>query len=119
MNDGLVSIGSPTCPHVGEHSRLHAELHRSRDDARDDLPPEHGARRDLHVVSRLEVRGELQRLRHADVPLRLERRHRDRLSGESVADKLRDHVQVGLLVRGRLYRADGNDVLNDLERDVV
>ena len=71
---------------VGEHPCLDTELHRSCDDGRDDLRPEHGARRNLHVVAELEVRGERQCLSHRDVSPSLEHHHGDGAARERVAD---------------------------------
>ena len=76
---------------VREHPCLNTELDSAGDDGGDDLRPEHGAWRNLHVMAELEVGGELQRLGHRDVPPCLEHHHGDGASGERVADdQLRD-----------------------------
>ena len=96
---------------VAEHPRLDAELDSAGDSGGDDLAPEHGSRRDLHVVAELEVGRERQRLRHRDVAPRLEHHHCDRSSGKRITDdQLCDHVQADLLVGDRLDYTDGNGV---------
>ena len=96
---------------VGEHPRLHAELHGSSDDRRDDLAEEHRARCDLHVVAELKVARELQRLHHGDIAPRLEQHHRDRAAGQGISDdQLRDDVEPNLLIRDGLDHADGDGI---------
>ena len=96
---------------VREHPRLHAELHRACDDRCDCLRAKHRPRRDLHIVSELEVRRELQRLRHGGVTPGLEQHHSDRTAREGVPDdELSDDVQPDLLVRDRLDHADRYEV---------
>lgn len=96
---------------IREHPRLHAELDGTSDNRRRHLRPEHGPRRDLHVVTELEVGCELQSLGHGDVAPGLEHHHGDGLAGEGVADdELCDDVEADLLVRDGLDHADGDDV---------
>ena len=67
--------------------------------------------RNLHVVAKLEIRGELQSLSHRDVTPSLEHHHRDRMTRESVAnDELGNNVEPDLLVGDSLDDADGDDV---------
>ena len=63
---------------VRKHPRLDPELHSSSDNGSYDLGPEHLAGVDLHVVSKLEVRRERQRLGYRDVTPRFEHHHGDR-----------------------------------------
>lgn len=94
-----------------EHPRLHTELHRARQHSRDHLTPEHRARRDLHVMSQLEVRRKRQRLRHCNVPPRFEHHHRDGTTGQHVPDdQLCDNVETNLLVCDGLDHANWNDI---------
>ena len=71
---------------VREHPCLNTELNSAGDDGGDDLRPEHGAWRNLHVMAELKVGGELQRLGHRDVPPCLEHHHGDGASRERIAD---------------------------------
>lgn len=96
---------------VRKHPRLHTELRGAREDARDDLAPEHCPRRHLHVVAQLEVRCELKRLGHRDVAPCFEKHHRDGTAGEHVPnDEFRDNVQPNLLIRDGLDHAHGDHV---------
>lgn len=70
---GLIRRAHPL--DVGEHPRLNSELNSACKGSGDDLTPEHGARRDLHVMSELHVRSEGQRLGHRDVTVGLEQHH--------------------------------------------
>ena len=90
-NEATFSLGGTDALDVGEQPSLDTELDGTADDGRNDLAPEHGARRNLHVVTELEVGRELQRLRHGDVPPRLEHHHCDRAARQRVSDdELRD-----------------------------
>lgn len=78
---------------IREHPRLHAELDRARHHRRDRLRAEHRPRRDLHVMAQLEVRRELERLRHSYVPPSLEEHHGNWTTRKRVPDdELRDDV---------------------------
>lgn len=96
---------------IREHPCLYAELNRARHHRRDRLRAEHRPRRDLHVVAQLEVRGELERLRHSDVPPSLEEHHGNWTARKRVPDnKFRDDVQPDLLVGDSLDHANWNEV---------
>jgi len=88
---------------IGEHPRLHAELHGASNDGSDDLTEEHRAMRDLHVVGQLEITRKLQRLRHRNITPCLEHHHRDRTARKGVSDdQLRDDIEPHLLIRNGL-----------------
>lgn len=95
---------------VREHPRLHTELHGTGNNGRDDLSPEHGTRRHLHVVAKLEVGRELESLEHRDVAPGLEHHHCNRTSRERVADdELSDDIETDLLVGDSLDHTDGDN----------
>ena len=78
---------------VREHPGLNTELNGASDDGGDDLGPEHGSWRYLHVVAKLEVGRERERLSHGDVSPGLEHHHGDRPSGEGIPnDQLCDYT---------------------------
>lgn len=57
----------------GAESPLHdTELDETRPDSGDELGPEHGALRDVHVVAKLEVTAEVEGLGHDDVAVGFE-----------------------------------------------
>jgi len=96
---------------IGEHPGLDTQLDGTSNYCRDDLAPEHGSGRDLHVMAQFEVRGELQGLGHGDVTPGLEHHHRDRMSREGIANnELSNHVKPDLLVGDGLNHPDGNDI---------
>lgn len=103
---------------VREHPRLHTELHGTGNDGRDDLSPEHGTWRHLHVVAKLEVRRELESLEHRNVAPGLKHHHCNRTSRERVADdELSDDIETDLLVGDSLDHADrDNENEGDYER---
>jgi hypothetical protein len=81
------------------------------EDSGNDLGSEHGARGNLHVVTKLEVRSEGQRLGHGNVAPGLEHHHGDGVARESVSDdEFGDDVETDLLVSDSLDHANGNDV---------
>jgi len=68
------------CTHAGdvrEHPGLDAQLYCAGNDSAENLSPEHGTRGNFHVVTQLEVGGELKGLTHSDVPISLEQHHSD------------------------------------------
>ena len=82
-----------TLTDIAEHPSLDRKLHSTGNDSCNNLTPEHRARRDLHVVAKLEVRSELECLHHSDVSPGLEHHHGDRPSGEGIPnDQLCDHA---------------------------
>ena len=85
-NEAIMLGGRAYIGYIGEHPCLHAELYGTGDDGADDLGPEHGSRRDLHVVTELEVWSEIQGLNHGDVSPCLEEHHGDRTSRKHVSD---------------------------------
>jgi len=96
---------------VGEHPSLNTELNGTSNDSRYDLTPEHGTRRNLHVVAKFEVTGESKRLSHGNVTPGLEHHHCDGMSGESITDdQFGDDVQADLLIGDGLDHANGDDV---------
>ena len=105
----LVRVAHPL--DVREHPCLYTELYGSSNDGSSHLRPEHRPRRDLHIMSKLEIARELQRLGHCDITPRLEHHHGNRLSGERVTnDKFRNDVETDLLIGDGLDHADGNNV---------
>ena len=62
-----LSLGGTDALDVREQPGLDTELDGTADDGRNDLAPEHGARRNLHVVTELEILSELERLHHGNV----------------------------------------------------
>jgi len=48
--------------------------------------PEHGPRRNLHIVAKLEVRGKAKCLRHSDVTPCLEHHHGNWATGKRVSN---------------------------------
>jgi hypothetical protein len=67
--------------------------------------------RNLHVVTKLEVRSERKCLRHRDITPSLEHHHSDRPARKSVADhELGNDVQTDLIVGDSLYHTDGDDI---------
>jgi hypothetical protein len=96
---------------VGEHPGLDTKLNSAGKGGRNHLSPEHGTRRDLHVVTELHVTRESERLSHGDVTPSLEQHHGDGLAGKHEADdELGDDVEADLLVGNSLDHSDGNDV---------
>jgi hypothetical protein len=49
-----------------------AQLNKARPDRGDELSPEHGTLRDVHVVAELEIAAEVEGLRHDDVAVGFE-----------------------------------------------
>ena len=79
---------------VREHPCLNTELDSAGDDGCDDLRPEHGAWRNLHVMAELEVGSKLQSLGHRGVAVSLEHHHGDRAARERIAnDELSEHAE--------------------------
>ena len=83
---------------VAEHPSLDTELGGKSDTGSDDLSPEHGTGRDLHVVAKLEVGGEGKALGHGDVAPGLEHHHGDGSARKGVTDdEFGDDVETDLL----------------------
>ena len=116
---------------VGEHPCLNTKLNGTGNDGSHDLAEEHGARRNLHVVAKLHVGGESQRLSHGDITEGLEQHlrrgrisieclevhagpltyHGQGLAGQPVTnDQFGNDVQTDLLVSDGLNHADGDRV---------
>lgn len=110
-NKAIFLIGRAQVFNVGEHPRLHTELHRAGNDSGDDLTEEHRARCNLHVVAELKVTRELKRLHHGDITPCLEHHHRNRTARKGISDdQLRDDVEPNLLVRDGLNHTDGDRI---------
>jgi hypothetical protein len=60
-------IGIAKALDIGEHPRLHTKLHGTSNNGGDNLTEEHRAMCDLHVVSKLEVGQEHNRLIHGNM----------------------------------------------------
>jgi hypothetical protein len=99
-----IRSGRTQCSRTSMPARLHAKLHGTGDDGRDDLASEHGGQDNLDVVAELEVEGERENwveksdtgrsagsraartLIHGDVAPGLEQHHRDGSSGNHISD---------------------------------
>lgn len=102
---------------VAEHPSLNTKLGGQSNNRGDDLSPEHRTRRDLHVVTKLEVGGERKTLGHGDVTPSLEHHHGDRATRKGVTDdELSDDVETDLLTVDRGTRI--SDVLVHTENKV-
>lgn len=83
-------------------------MDKARHRGGDDLAQEHGARRHLHVVAKLEIGHEAERLRHGDVAKRLEEHEAEGAARLDVAvDELGQHVEANLRVGDGLDDANG------------
>ena len=79
---------------------MHAELHGASNDGGDNLTEEHRAMWDLHVVGKLQVAHEHNRLFHGIMTPCLKQHHRNRAARKGVTNnQLRDDVQPNLLGR--------------------
>jgi hypothetical protein len=96
---------------VREHPCLHAELHSSGYDGRNDLADKHRTVRDLHVMTKFEATNELQRLKHSDVTPRLEHHHPKWVTRQNISnDELRDDVKPNLVVCDSLNHSNRDNV---------
>jgi hypothetical protein len=95
---------------VPEHPGLDAKDDKARNNSGNSLHSEHCARRDLHVVSELEITGEHDSLVGDEVSVGLEDDDGDGLAWDHVSsDELDDDVERDLLVGDGLDDADGDD----------
>ena len=102
-NEAVFLLWAAEVLDVGEHPRLHAELHGASNNSSDNLAEEHRAMCELHVMAELKVARKLKRLHHGNIAPCLEQHHRNRAAGKGVADdQLRDDVESDLLVRNGL-----------------
>jgi hypothetical protein len=96
---------------VREHPCLHAELHSSSYDGRNDLADKHRTVRDLHVMTKFEVTSEPQRPSHSDGTPNLEHHHRKWVTRQSISnDELRDDVKLNLAVCDSLNHSNRDNV---------
>ena len=88
----LISIAKAL--NIGEHPCLHTELHGRSNNCGDDLAEEHRAMWDLHVVGKLQVHHEDNRLIHRNITPCLEQHQRNWAARKGVSDdQFRDEVQ--------------------------
>lgn len=93
---------------AGQRRIQNDDLNEARKCRRDDLRHEHGPRRNLHVVAKLEVGHKGESLAHSNVAKSLEDHQRQRSTWLDVTkDKFRQHVQADLVVGYGLNDADG------------
>lgn len=110
-NESILLMRRAHALNVGEHPSLDTELHGTGENGGYNLTPEHGARRNFHVVTEFEIAGEVESLSHRDITPGFEHHHGDGVARESVSDdKFCDDVETDLLVRDSLNHADGDDV---------
>jgi len=108
--EAIQRVGRADTRHVREHPVQHGDLRERREQRRGHLHGEERARRDLHVVPELEVRGELDALRRRDVAVGHEDHVGDGAAGEErAAGELADEVDGGLLVGDGGDDADGDE----------
>lgn len=84
------------------------DLDKAREGCGHHLRHEHGARRNLHVVAKLQIRHERQSLAHGDVAKGLEDHERQGPSGLDVTkNELSQDIETDLVVCNGLYDSDG------------
>jgi len=99
-NKAIIRITIADILDMREHPSLYAQLRRKCDDRSDNLSPEHRSRRNLHIMTELEVGSERERLVHGDVAPRLEHHHRNRAPRKGITnDEFRNDIQTDLLTK--------------------
>jgi len=97
--------------YIGKHPGLNAKLDCPGNCTSNHLTCKHLSRRNLHVVSKFEVGGELKCLVHRDVSPSLEQHHGERATRNCVADdQFSDNIETDLLVGDSLDHTDGDDI---------
>jgi hypothetical protein len=92
-NEAIFLISIAKALDLGKHPRLHTKLHSASNDGGNDLTEEHWAMWDLHVVGKLQVDNERNRLCHGNITPCLEQHHRNRAARKGVSNnQLRNDV---------------------------
>ena len=95
---------------TAESPALNTDNYKAGDRGGSGLSEEHDPRRDLHVVTKFQVTGEVEGLFRHDGSVDLEDHNSDRLSGNDVTgNELGEDVESQLLVGNRKEDAEGED----------
>ena len=106
-NEAIFLIRGANVLNVGEHPRLHTELHGASNDSCDNLTKKHRAMWNLHVVAKLEIARKLNGLGRGNMTPCFEYHHRNWAAREGISDdQLRNDVQPNLLGRNGLNHAN-------------
>jgi len=110
-DESIPLVGVTHVGNVREHPGLDTELYGSGNDGGDNLRPEHGPGRDLHIVTDLEVSGKLQCLGHCNITPSLEHHHGDRSARKGITDdEFSNDIKTNLLVSDSLNHSNGYNV---------